>query len=281
MLSPPLQNTNGQMPSWREGERCVPSVGQAGQHGPHPLTRYSINPTLAGEGRAEEGATGRVSRRSGTWVGEPIICIKLQIVGRIDHSYTVLAVRCAWYTPYILWGEHSIQANGIVYDDKWDYEATLEHLGLASMAMISNGQEMDIASMDCSIGDTYLSLGRDDEVVFAYKKSLTVFKSIKDENHPFVVAVFIHLADLIYGKPIARHPPDDIASGLTEVLKILDDAPRQQNAVAGIEAQMGVNYYVLGKYGESYASFKNAVAKLRASEEKKSAFFGIVLNQMG
>eukprot|EP01018_Ginkgo_biloba_P041235 Gb_28060 [translate_table: standard] len=137
------------------------------------------------------------------------------------------------------------------------------------MAMISNGQEMDIASMDCSIGDTYLSLGRDDEVVFAYKKSLIVFKSIKGENHPFVVAVFIHLADLIYGKPIARHPPDDIASGLTE------------SAVAGIEAQMGVNYYVLGKYGESYASFKNAVAKLRASEEKKSAFFGIVLNQMG
>eukprot|EP01018_Ginkgo_biloba_P022237 Gb_03316 [translate_table: standard] len=208
----------------------------------------------------------------------------------------------------------------LIYDGKGDYEAALEHLVLASMAMISNGQEMEVASVDCSIGDTYLSLGRYDEAVFAYQKSLTVFKSTKGENHPSVAAVFVRLADLyyktgklresktycesalrIYGKPIAGHPPDDIASGLTEVsaiyesmnepeqalrllqkaLKILDDAPGQQSAVAGIEAQMGVIYYVLGKYGESYASFKNAVAKLRASGEKKSAFFGIVLNQMG
>ncbi|GLJ34561.1 hypothetical protein SUGI_0695190 [Cryptomeria japonica] len=165
----------------------------------------------------------------------------------------------------------------LICDGKGDFEGALEHLVLASMAMISNGQETEVASVDCSIGDTYLSLGRYDEAVFAYQKSLTVFKSTKG------------------------HPPEDIASGLTEVSaiyeatdepdqalrllqkahKLLDDAPGQQSSVAGIEAQIGVIYYVLGKYAESYASFKNAVAKLRASGEKKSAFFGIVLNQMG
>lgn len=208
----------------------------------------------------------------------------------------------------------------LICDGKGDFEGALEHLVLASMAMISNGQETEVASVDCSIGDTYLSLGRYDEAVFAYQKSLTVFKSTKGENHPSVAAVFVRLADLyyktgklresktycenalrIYNKPIAGHPPEDIASGLTEVSaiyeatdepdqalrllqkahKLLDDAPGQQSAVAGIEAQIGVIYYVLGKYAESYASFKNAVAKLRASGEKKSAFFGIVLNQMG
>lgn len=133
--------------------------------------------------------------------------------------------------------------------------------------------------IDCSIGDTYLSLGRYDEVVFAYQKSLTVLKSTKGENHPSAAAVFVRLADLyyktgklresktycenalrIYNKPSAGHPPEDIAGGLTELsaiyetmsepeqalrllqkaLKILDDAPGQQSAIAGIEAQMGV-----------------------------------------
>ncbi|KAG4932683.1 hypothetical protein JHK87_046685 [Glycine soja] len=44
---------------------------------------------------------------------------------------------------------------------------------------------------------------------------------------------------------------------------------------------MGVMYYVLENYTESYNAFKNAVSKLHATGEKKSAFFGTVLNQMG
>ncbi|KAL4205015.1 hypothetical protein AMTRI_Chr01g112620 [Amborella trichopoda] len=209
---------------------------------------------------------------------------------------------------------------GLICDAKGDYEGALEHLVLASMAMMSNGQENEVASIDCSIGDTYLSLARFDEAVFSYQKALTVFKSIKGENHPSVASVFVRLADLynrtgklresksycenalrIYSKPIAGNPMEEIASGLTEVsaiyeamnepeealkllqraLKLLEDSPGQQSAVAGIEAQMGVMYYMMGNYGESYISFKNAVEKLRASGEKRSAFLGIVLNQMG
>ncbi|KAL3529553.1 hypothetical protein ACH5RR_008875 [Cinchona calisaya] len=60
-----------------------------------------------------------------------------------------------------------------------------------------------------------------------------------------------------------------------------DNAAGQQNTIAGIESQMGVLYYMLGNYSESYNSFKNAVLKLRASGDKKLAFFGIALNQMG
>ncbi|KAJ4974739.1 hypothetical protein NE237_007913 [Protea cynaroides] len=209
---------------------------------------------------------------------------------------------------------------GLICEAKGDHEAALEHLVLASMAMVANGQEAEVASVDCSIGDTYLSLARYDEAIFAYQKALTMFKSTKGENHPSVALVFVRLADLynkigkvresksycenalrIYGKPIPGIALEEIASGLTDVsaiyeslnepeqalkllqkaLKMYADAPGQQSTIAGIEAQMGVLYYMLGNYSESYTSLMDAVTKLRASGEKKSAFFGIALNQMG
>ncbi|KAK9669426.1 hypothetical protein RND81_13G129000 [Saponaria officinalis] len=209
---------------------------------------------------------------------------------------------------------------GLIYETKGEHEKALEHLVLASMAMVANGQEKEVASVDCSIGDTYLSLSRYDEAIFAYEKALTNFKSAKGENHPVIASVFVRLADLynktgklresksycenalrIYNKPVPGITPEDIASGFTDVsaiyesmneldqaikllqkaLKIYNDAPGQQNTIAGIEAQMGVMFYVLGNYTESYNSFKSAIIKMRASGEKKSAFFGLALNQMG
>lgn len=209
---------------------------------------------------------------------------------------------------------------GLIYESKGEHEAALEHLVLASMAMVANGQEADVASVDCSIGDTYLSLNQYDEAIFAYQKALTALKTTKGENHPAVASVFVRLADLynktgkfkesksycenalrIFGKPIPGIAPEEIASGLTDIsaiyesmnepeqalkllqkaLKIYDNAPGQQNTIAGIEAQMGVLHYMLGNYSESYNSFKSAISKLRACGDKKSAFFGIALNQMG
>ncbi|KAK8615469.1 hypothetical protein V6N13_017056 [Hibiscus sabdariffa] len=209
---------------------------------------------------------------------------------------------------------------GLICETKGDYEAALEHLVLARMAMVANGQEADVASVDCSIGDAYLSLSRYDEAVFTYQKALTAVKTTKGENHPVVGSVFVRLADLyyktgklrestsycenalrIYEKPMLGIPPEEIASGLTDVsaiyesmndidqaikllqkaLKIYNDVPGQQSTIAGIEAQMGVMYYMLGNYSESYDSFKSAIAKLRLCRDRKSAFFGIALNQMG
>lgn len=208
----------------------------------------------------------------------------------------------------------------LICDSKGDYEAALEHYVLAGMAMAANGQEIDAASIDCSIGDTYLSLARYDEAVFSYQKALTVFKSTKGENHPTVASVFVRLADLynkvgklresksycenalrLYGKPNPGIPSEEIASGLIDIsaifesmneleqalkllqkaLKIYGNAPGQQSTIAGIEAQMGVIYYMMGNYSASYNSFSCAISKLRASGEKKSAFLGIALNQMG
>ncbi|XP_075514040.1 protein KINESIN LIGHT CHAIN-RELATED 3-like [Primulina tabacum] len=209
---------------------------------------------------------------------------------------------------------------GMICESKGDHEAALEHLVLASMAMVAVGQEKEVASIDCSIGDAYLSLNRFDEAIFAYQKALTSLKSSKGENHPTVASVFVRLADLyyktgkfrdsksycenalrIYEKPVPGIAPEETASGLTDIsaiyesmdeveqalkllqkaLKIYNDAPGQQNTISGIEAQMGVMYYMLGKYSESYTYLKSATTKLRASGEKKSAFFGIALNQMG
>ncbi|WJX88655.1 hypothetical protein P8452_70723 [Trifolium repens] len=209
---------------------------------------------------------------------------------------------------------------GLICETNGNHEAALEHLVLASMAMVSNGQEVEVASVDCSIGDTFLSLARYDEAILAYKKALAVFKTHKGENHPAVGSVYVRLAELytrtwkikesksycenalkIYENPMSGVPSDEIASGLVNVaaiyesmneleqalkllhkaLKIHNDAPGQQNTIAGIEAQMGVIFYVLGNQTESYNAFKNAISKLRATGEKKSAYFGIVLNQMG
>ncbi|KAL2639376.1 hypothetical protein AAZV13_06G166800 [Glycine max] len=209
---------------------------------------------------------------------------------------------------------------GLICETKGNHETALEHLVLASMAMVSNDQEAEVASVDCSIGDTYLSLSRYDEAVFAYQKALTVFKTSKGENHPAVGLVFVRLADLynrtgkiresksycesalkIYENPMPGIPPEEIASGLTNIstiyesmnelehalkllqkaLEIYNDTPGQQSTIAGIEAQMGVMYYMLGNYSKSYNTLKNAISKLRAIGEKKSSFFGIALNQMG
>ncbi|XP_028774696.1 protein KINESIN LIGHT CHAIN-RELATED 1-like [Neltuma alba] len=208
----------------------------------------------------------------------------------------------------------------LVCEAKGDYESALEHLVLASMAMIANGQDNEVASIDVSIGNIYMSLCRFDEAIFSYQKALTVFKSSKGENHPSVASVFVRLADLyhrtgklresksycenalrIYSKPVPGTTPEEIANGLTEVsaifesvdepeealkllqkaMKLLEDKPGQQGTIAGIEARMGVMFYMIGRYEEARNSFESAVAKLRASGERKSAFFGVVLNQMG
>lgn len=208
---------------------------------------------------------------------------------------------------------------GLICNGKGEHEAALEHLVLASMALIANGKDVDVAAVDTSIGDTYASLGRFDEAVFSYQKALTVFKASKGENHVAVAAVYVSLAELylrtgkfrecktycdsalrIFNKQGAG-TLDEIASGLTELavvyealneqeqalsllkkaLGLLDTAPGQQSSAAGVEAQIGVLSYMCGNYVDARSSLSRAVSKLRGSAEKTSALFGIVLNQMG
>ncbi|KAL3526053.1 hypothetical protein ACH5RR_014425 [Cinchona calisaya] len=209
---------------------------------------------------------------------------------------------------------------GLICDSKGDHETALEHYVLASMAMAGNGLEADVAAVDCNIGDAYLSLARYDEAIFSYQKALTAFKSTKGDNHPSVASVYVRLADLhnkigkfsecrsycenalrIFNKPIPGGSPEEIASGLADVsaiyesmnepdqalkllqkaIKVYGNAPAQQSTIAGIEAQIGVLYYILGSYSDSYNSLKNAIVKFRAVGEKKNALFGVALNQMG
>ncbi|KAH1131503.1 hypothetical protein J1N35_002881 [Gossypium stocksii] len=184
---------------------------------------------------------------------------------------------------------------GLICETRGDHEAALEHLVLASMSMVANGQEAEVASVDCSIGDAYLSLSRYDEAVFAYQKALTAFKTTKGENHPAIGSVFVRLADLYNRTGKLRESKSYYVSAIYEsmndldqaikllqkALKIYNDCPGQQSTIAGIEAQIGVMYYMLGNYPESYNSFKGAISKLRACGQRKSAFFGVALNQMG
>ncbi|KAJ6723110.1 KINESIN LIGHT CHAIN-LIKE PROTEIN [Salix koriyanagi] len=208
----------------------------------------------------------------------------------------------------------------LIYEAKGDYESALEHLVLASMVMIAAGQENEVAAIDVSIGNVYAALCRFDEAIFSYQKALTVFKSIRGDGHSTIASVYIRLADVycktgklresksycenalrILSKQVPGIATEEIASGLTEIssiyqalneneealkllhmaMKLLKDTPGQRSMVAGIEAHMGVMFYKVGRYGEARSSFKDAVAKLRASGETRSVFFGIVLNQMG
>ncbi|KAI4343141.1 hypothetical protein MLD38_027677 [Melastoma candidum] len=43
---------------------------------------------------------------------------------------------------------------------------------------------------------------------------------------------------------------------------------------------MGVPFNLIGRYQESRAYFEGAMTKLRATRERKSAIFDVVLNQM-
>ncbi|GER41535.1 tetratricopeptide repeat protein [Striga asiatica] len=208
----------------------------------------------------------------------------------------------------------------LICEAKSDHESALEHLVLASMAMIAHGHEAEVAAIDVCIGNIYSALTRFDEAVFSYQKALTVFKSSRGDHHPSVASVFARLAELyhktgklresrsycenalrIYAKPVPGTLPEDIATGLTEIsaiyemfnepeealkllhkaMKLLEDKPGQLATVAGIEARLGVMLYVVGRYEESRASFASAVEKLRGYGERSSAFFGVVLNQMG
>ncbi|KAL0446490.1 UNVERIFIED_CONTAM: protein KINESIN LIGHT CHAIN-RELATED 1 [Sesamum latifolium] len=193
----------------------------------------------------------------------------------------------------------------LICEAKGDYESALEHLVLASMAMIANGQENEVAAIDVSIGNIYSSLTRFDEAVFSYQKALTVFKSSKDLYYKTgklrESRSYCENALRIYAKPVPGTTAEEIASGMTEIsaiyelfneheealkllqkaMKLLEDKPGQQSTIAGIEARMGVMLYMVGRYEESRSSFESAVSKLRASGERKSAFFGVVLNQMG
>lgn len=209
---------------------------------------------------------------------------------------------------------------GLICDVKGDYEGALEHYVLASMAVAAHGHDADVAAIDCNIGDSYLSLARYDEAIFAYQKALKILTSVKGENHSSVASVFVRLAGLynkigklnesksnckralqIYAKPKPGSAPEEMASGLVDIsaiyesmnepnralqllqkaIKVYGNAPGRQCTVAGIEAQMGVLYYILGSFSESYASLKSAILKFRATGEKKSAFFGVALNQCG
>jgi hypothetical protein len=89
--------------------------------------------------------------------------------------------------------------------------------------------------------------------------------------------------------------PDEIVGGLMEIpaiyealgdldvaqklfqreLRLLEGSSREWSIVVGIVAQMGVLYYMVGRYADLGNSFESAVAKSRAIGERKSTFFAL------
>lgn len=208
----------------------------------------------------------------------------------------------------------------IILSGNGDHEKALQNLALARVVFLSKRKDVEVAYIDASTGDTYLALGRYDEALRAYRKALPIFEWLHGEDHTQIGILFVSLAELymkmgklresksycenalrIFGRRQAGHSPDEIATGLTELaglfesmgeyqfairlfrraLKILEKLPGQQSEIAGIEAQMGVLFHMIGKYEEAYMAFKSAVCKFRCGVQKNTWFLGILLNQMG
>lgn len=51
--------------------------------------------------------------------------------------------------------------------------------------------------------------------------------------------------------------------------------------MGGIEAQMGILYYMMEKFGPALDAFKSATCKLRDGGLEKTPLLGMLLNQMG
>lgn len=208
----------------------------------------------------------------------------------------------------------------LVLSAKGDHEKALENLMLASTTLQANNLELDAAAVNLSIGDELLALGRDSESVNAYQKAILMFKALKGDNHTLVAGCYVSLAELymktnkpreaksfcenalhIYGKQGSGHNPNDVASGLADVaavyeqmnekdaailllqraLTIQESLPGQQAAMGGIEAQMGILYYMMEKFGPALDAFKSATCKLRDGGLEKTPLLGMLLNQMG
>lgn len=209
----------------------------------------------------------------------------------------------------------------LICEAKGDYKSALEHLVLARNAMATNALNSEVANVDVGIGNIYSSLGRFDEALSSYHEALTVFKSTREDNNPSVASVFIRLADVcsktgklkeselfcenalrVYVESeVSVVMSEEIARALVEIssiyealnkteaalkllqkaMKLLGGSPGHFNTVAGIEVQMGVMFNIIGRYDDAQSSFESAILKLRVCGASKSAFFGIVLNQMG
>ncbi|CAF1917749.1 unnamed protein product [Brassica oleracea var. botrytis] len=180
-----------------------------------------------------------------------------------DLCKKTLEIQCAHSEPASLEEPADMRLMAIICEAKRNFENALEHLVLASMAMIASRKESEVASIDVSIGNMYMSLCRFDKSVFSYKHALTMFKSSKGETHPTFRTgklreskSYCENALRIYNKPV----PEELWRRLL--------------------ARMGVMYYTLGRYEDTRNAFESAVTKLHSAGEK-SALFGVVLNQMG
>ncbi|CAO2836387.1 unnamed protein product [Amaranthus hypochondriacus] len=207
---------------------------------------------------------------------------------------------------------------GLIYDSKGDYNASLEQYGLAITALRYDGVELEIASVNCNIGDAYLGLGQYEEAILCYKKALSTFTSSKGKNHSSVAAVFVRLGELynnvgkfgesksyiesaleIYSTTCDN--VEDVSNGLIalaaiyvsmnefdralnllqQALELGDKEATQKSKIAGIEAQIGVINYILGNYIDSYTFLKSSMYKFEHIGKKKSSIYAITLNQLG
>ncbi|XP_028098433.1 protein KINESIN LIGHT CHAIN-RELATED 1-like, partial [Camellia sinensis] len=118
----------------------------------------------------------------------------------------------------------------LICEAKGDYKSALEHLVLASRAMIANGQENEVASIDVSIGNIYMSLSRFDGAVFSYQKGSC------ESPDPIVKNAL-----RIYAKPVPGTTAEEIASEMTEISAIYESFNEPEEALKLLQKVLRVD----------------------------------------
>ena len=68
---------------------------------------------------------------------------------------------------------------------------------------------------------------------------------------------------------------------LHKALEIYGDRLEHLCMIAGIEAQIGIIYYMLEQYVDSYKALKSSILRFQVLGKDKSSLYGITLNQLG
>ncbi|CAD6248488.1 unnamed protein product [Miscanthus lutarioriparius] len=158
----------------------------------------------------------------------------------------------------------------LILDAKGDYDGALEHLVLASMTMVANGRDVEVATIDIAIGNTYLALARFDEAVFSYQKALTVLKSARGDDHPTVAPVSrpalltftTEQAGCASLNRTARTPCVSMPSRACNLAAIYDAMGRVEDAIEILEHVLKVREEKLGTANPDVEDEKKRLAEL-------------------
>ncbi|XP_042507588.1 protein KINESIN LIGHT CHAIN-RELATED 2-like [Macadamia integrifolia] len=151
---------------------------------------------------------------------------------------------------------------GLIHNGRGENRAALEQLLLASSALSSlpESEQLEVAFLDVSIGETFVDLGRYDEALSSYHKALSVLKALYGEGHTAIASIFVSLADLHLKKGMIK----DAQLHCEEALLIYGSI--DANALNSVE-EVAIGLTATAALFESMGELKHAISLLYKARE--------------